>query len=52
MLDSDDHILYNTATGGLFYDADGNAAIASVQIGMIGKGLPVIGLIFSLSEGV
>ncbi|MFZ2451334.1 MAG: calcium-binding protein [Methylovulum miyakonense] len=46
VLDSDDHILYNTTTGGLFYDADGSAAIASVRIGVIGKGLAVTGADF------
>lgn len=29
--DSSDHILYDTSTGGLFYDADGNGAIGAVQ---------------------
>ncbi|MDD5275741.1 MAG: hypothetical protein PHR16_06635 [Methylovulum sp.] len=40
-IDDDDHILYNTASGGLFYDADGSGVSTSVQIGIIGKGLAV-----------
>jgi hypothetical protein len=34
--DSNDYIVYETDTGKLFYDADGNGAGAAVQIALIG----------------
>jgi Ca2+-binding RTX toxin-like protein len=37
--DSTDHLLYNTATGALSYDADGSGAGAAVQIAILGTGL-------------
>ncbi|POZ50391.1 hypothetical protein [Methylovulum psychrotolerans] len=37
--DSSDRILYNTVSGGLFYDADGNGADAAVLVAVLGKGL-------------
>jgi Ca2+-binding RTX toxin-like protein len=37
--DSTDHLLYNTATGSLSYDADGSGAAAAVQIAILGTGL-------------
>ncbi|ASF48039.1 hypothetical protein [Methylovulum psychrotolerans] len=37
--DSTDHLLYNTATGALSYDADGSGAAAAVQIAILGTGL-------------
>ncbi|MDD2722589.1 MAG: calcium-binding protein [Methylovulum sp.] len=40
-VDGDDHILYNTVSGGLFYDADGNGASVAVLISLIGKGLAI-----------
>jgi len=39
--DSTDHILYNTATGALSYDADGSGAGAAVQIAILGTGLAI-----------
>ncbi|WP_408630498.1 M10 family metallopeptidase C-terminal domain-containing protein [Methylovulum psychrotolerans] len=37
--DGSDHLLYNTATGALSYDADGSGAGAAVQIAILGTGL-------------
>ncbi|ASF46924.1 beta strand repeat-containing protein [Methylovulum psychrotolerans] len=39
VVDSTDHILYNTVSGGLFYDADGSGAGAAVLVALLGKGL-------------
>jgi len=38
-LDANDNIIYNSATGALIYDANGNGAGAAVQIATIGTGL-------------
>jgi Ca2+-binding RTX toxin-like protein len=37
--DANDHVFYDRATGGLFYDADGSGSGAAVQIALLGKGL-------------
>ncbi|ASF46923.1 calcium-binding protein [Methylovulum psychrotolerans] len=37
--DSTDRVLYNTVSGGLFYDADGSGAGAAVLVALLGKGL-------------
>ncbi|MBT9100001.1 hypothetical protein KFZ76_20070 [Methylovulum psychrotolerans] len=37
--DGSDHLLYNTATGALSYDADGSGTGAAVQIAILGTGL-------------
>jgi Ca2+-binding RTX toxin-like protein len=38
-VDINDYILYNSSTGALIYDADGNAAGAGVEFALIGTGL-------------
>lgn len=38
-MDADDYIIYNNATGALYYDSNGNGAGATVQIATIGVGL-------------
>lgn len=38
-VDANDHIIYNSATGSLIYDANGNGAGGATQIATIGTGL-------------
>jgi Ca2+-binding RTX toxin-like protein len=40
-LDGNDYVLYNTSTGGLFYDADGNGSGSAVQIATL-TGAPAL----------
>ena len=35
-VDSNDYIIYNQGSGGLFYDSDGNGAAAAIQIAAFG----------------
>jgi Ca2+-binding RTX toxin-like protein len=35
--DASDRLVYNTKTGALYYDADGNGSVAAVQIAVIGS---------------
>jgi Ca2+-binding RTX toxin-like protein len=40
--DANDHILFNTTTGALSYDADGNGAAAPVQFAHVTPGLALV----------
>ncbi len=37
--DANDYLIYNSSTGALFYDTNGNGAGAATQIALLGKGL-------------
>ncbi|MEY5098276.1 MAG: hypothetical protein RJA36_995 [Pseudomonadota bacterium] len=36
--DASDRLIYNTSTGALYYDADGQGGAAAVQVALIGTG--------------
>jgi len=46
--DADDRIVYNQATGGLFYDADGNGAGAMVLFAVVAGGQPITAADFTV----
>lgn len=36
--DASDRLIYNSSSGALYYDADGNGAVAAVQVALLGTG--------------
>ena len=48
-LDADDNILYDSSTGALYYDSDGNGAAAAVQFAELSAGLALTHLDFLVS---
>jgi hypothetical protein len=46
--DIDDRIIFDTATGKLFYDMDGEGGAASVQIGVLGGAATLTGSDFMI----
>ena len=47
--DANDHIIYNSATGAVFYDSNGNAAGSAVQIATLSAGLALTSADFLVS---
>lgn len=47
--DASDRVIYDTNNGGLFYDADGNGAIAALQFAIVGLGLAITNADFAVA---
>jgi Ca2+-binding RTX toxin-like protein len=47
--DADDFVIYDSSSGALYYDADGNAGSAPVQIAGLGSGLTLSSLDFVIT---
>ncbi len=47
--DADDVLIYNSATGALFFDADGSGAVAAVQFATVSAGLALTAADFTVS---
>jgi hypothetical protein len=47
--DADDHIIYNSGTGALFYDSDGKGGAAQVQIATLTSGLSLTNADFEVT---
>jgi Ca2+-binding RTX toxin-like protein len=47
-LEADDYLIYNSNTGALFYDANGNGTGQSVQIALLGTNLALTAADFSV----
>jgi Ca2+-binding RTX toxin-like protein len=46
--DTDDRIIYNPATGALFYDADGTGTAGQIQFATLAAGLPLTNADFNV----
>lgn len=50
-LDADDRIIYDRATGALWFDSDGTGSIAAIQFAVIGSGLNLSASDFLIADG-
>jgi Ca2+-binding RTX toxin-like protein len=48
--DADDHVIYNNATGALFYDSDGNGAASQIPFATLSAGLALTQLDFFVTS--